>query len=132
MPVAVVPDVAPAVTAAPQVPPAPAPAPPRPAAPPAPAQVAGGDLSSTMIEGNPPRYPIESRRKREQGTVVLALVLGTDGKVADIRVTQSSGHARLDAAALSAVRKWRWSPTLRDGTPVLVRGTVEIPFVLVG
>lgn len=132
MPVTVVPDVPPAVAAAPQPQPAPTPAPPRPPAPPAPVQVAGGDLSSTMIEGNPPRYPIESRRKREQGTVVLALVLGTDGKVSDIRVTQSSGHSRLDAAALSAVRKWRWSPTLRDGTPVLVRGTVEIPFVLVG
>jgi len=99
-------------------------------APPAPQPVAGGDLSSTMLEGAPPRYPVESRRKREQGTVVLLLLVGTDGRVAEIRVTRSSGHARLDEAALKAVRRWRWSPAMRNGAAVEVRGTVEIPFIL--
>lgn len=106
------------------------PGPPAPAGPPAP--VSRGDLSSSMIHAPPPRYPYESRRKREQGTVVLAVTLATDGTVEDIRVARSSGHRRLDEAALGAVRKWRWSPTMRDGQPVRVRGTVEIPFVLTG
>lgn len=134
IPVAVSPNMTSAPSPVLQAPPAPAPVPtpPRQPTPPALAQVAGGDLSSTMIEGSPPRYPIESRRRREQGTVILELVLGTDGKVSEIRVAQSSGHSRLDAAAIGAVRKWRWSPTVRDGTPVLVRGTVEIPFILTG
>ena len=38
--------------------------------------------------------------------------------------------ARLDKAALDAVRRWRWSPMLRDGQAVAVRGLVEIPFTL--
>lgn len=133
MPVAITPEDLPAAALSPAAiaPPRVEPAPPAPR-PPAPAQVSAGDLSSTMLEGAPPRYPMESRRKREQGTVTLLLLLGTDGRVAEIRVSRSSGHPRLDEAALSAVRRWRWSPTLRGGVAVQVRGTVEIPFVLTG
>ncbi|MBU1257474.1 MAG: energy transducer TonB, partial [Alphaproteobacteria bacterium] len=49
-----------------------------------PSLIQGGDLSAQMIAGKPPRYPIESRRKREQGTVVLTLTLGLDGAVDSI------------------------------------------------
>lgn len=104
---------------------APAPAPPSPSA-----TVTSDALGTRMISGAPPRYPVESRRKKEQGTVELALVLGLDGRVETISIASSSGFARLDQAALEAVRRWRWAPTLRDGTPVKVRGTVEIPFIL--
>ena len=104
---------------------APPPAPPSP-----PAIVSADALGTRMISGSPPRYPVESRRKKEQGTVELTLVLGLDGKVESISVAGSSGFARLDQSALEAVRRWRWAPTLRDGVPVKVRGTVEIPFIL--
>lgn len=67
---------------------------------------------------------------REQGTVVLRLLLHLDGTVADIRIARSSGYSRLDEAARNAVQKWRWSPTVRDGIAVQVSGVVEIPFVL--
>lgn len=99
-------------------------------APTAPAVIQAGDLGTRMISGAPPRYPTESRRLREQGTVVLALVLGLDGRIDSISVARSSGHERLDDAALRAVRKWRWAPTMRNGSPVIVRGQIEIPFVL--
>ena len=92
------------------VPPAPvaikAPPAPRPAAPPT---LVADDLGATMISAKPPAYPLESRR-----------------------LARSSGYDRLDRAALGAVRHWRWSPTIRDGVAVAVRGTVEIPFVLQG
>ena len=104
---------------------APAPTPPAP-----PSTVTSDALGTRMISGSPPRYPVESRRKKEQGTVELLLVLGTDGRVETITVTRSSGFDRLDDAALSAVRRWRWAPTLRDGAAVKVRGIVEIPFML--
>ena len=111
-----------------------APAPgPVPAAPPAPPSlIQAGDLGTQMVSGKPPRYPIESRRKREQGTVVLALTLGIDGTVESIAINRSSGHARLDTAAFDAVRGWRWQPTIRGSQPVRVRGIVEIPFILRG
>lgn len=111
---------------------APAPSPSPPVAVPAPpTTVQVSDLSVRMLSGAPPRYPVESRRKKEQGTVLLSLTVGTDGRVASIAVSRSSGFDRLDQAALSAVRKWRWAPLVQDGTAVKVKGVVEIPFVLV-
>ncbi len=91
-----------------------------------------GNLDERMIDGKPPRYPIESRRKREQGTVQLRLLIGTDGRVAQVSIAQSSGFERLDQAALQAARGWRWQPMIRDGQPVEVRGVMAIPFVLQG
>lgn len=85
-----------------------------------------------MIAAEPPRYPLESRRKREQGVVVLQVTLDTSGAVADISVARSCGYDRLDQAALKAVKRWRWSPTRRGGQDVIVRGLVEIPFELQG
>ena len=102
-----------------------------PKAAPAPATpVSAGDLSSTMLSFKAPTYPVESRRRKEQGIVILNLLLGADGAVSEISVQKSSGFARLDQAALAAVKRWRWSPTLRGGLPMMVRGVVEIPFVL--
>jgi periplasmic protein TonB len=114
---------------------APAPEAPVPsAAPAAPAAssspVEGGDLSSQVLSAKPPVYPIEARRAREQGTVKLMVLVGPDGRVSDIAVAGSSGSKRLDQAALSAVRRWRWTPQNKNGAPVAVRGYVTIPFVL--
>ncbi len=106
-----------------------APAPARPAFGATPVSV---DLSANLLIAKPPRYPTECRRKREEGIVLLRLLLGTDGAVSDIAVARSSGFERLDKAALEAVRRWRWSPTMQAGQAVQVRGVVEIPFQLQG
>lgn len=103
-----------------------APPAPRPAVPAAPVPV---DLASKFLSGKPPRVPAESRRAKEEGTVVLKVLLDVDGRVSDIAIARSSGFERLDKAALDAVRRWRWSPTMQAGQAVQVRGLVEIPFV---
>jgi protein TonB len=115
------------IVAAPEPAPAPAPVVPAPAGP---VQVA--DLDARAVSIVAPKYPLESRRRREQGTLVLAVTLGPDGEVAGVSISQSSGFDRLDKAALDAVRRWRWSPTIRGGARVAVRGVVEIPFELTG
>jgi len=91
----------------------------------------GGDLSSKVLFAKPPAYPIDARRSHEQGTVKLLVLVGTDGTVKDIKVAGSSGSDRLDRAALNAVKRWRWSPTMSGGAAMAVRGFVTIPFVLV-
>lgn len=109
------------------------PPPPRPVtAAPAPptGPVTVGDLNERLLEGRAPSYPIESRRKKEQGTVILRVQIGTDGRVQQISVAQSSGFERLDQAALKAARGWRWQPLVRDGQPVEIRGTLTFPFSL--
>lgn len=120
--------------------PAPVPVPPVPASAPAsfaapapaaaPPMIADSGLETSLFAGDPPRYPHESRRKREQGTAVLLVIVGTDGRVEAISVATSSGSRRLDEAALNAVRGWRWQPRRQAGQAVKVRGIVEIPFVL--
>ncbi|WP_121114430.1 energy transducer TonB [Croceibacterium ferulae] len=120
---AAVPQAAPAAPAAQPAEPAPAP-------PAQPAAAQSGDLGARILSAPPPRYPVQSRRRREQGTVELLLTLDTDGSVETIAVHRSSGFERLDDAALSAVRRWRWEPTVQAGTPVKVRGVVAIPFQL--
>lgn len=92
--------------------------------------VNGADLSTKLLSAKPPSYPVESRQLREQGTVILAVLLSPDGRVDQISIKQSSGFFRLDRAAMRAVRHWRWSPTLVDGQAVAVRGMLTIPFIL--
>ena len=72
-----------------------------------------------------PPYPIQSRRLREEGAVLLAVEISASGSVMAIQVIQSSGFTRLDTAALDAVRGWRFKPATFAGIPV--GGTVEVP-----
>lgn len=88
------------------------------------------DLSLKLISSKAPTYPLESRQLKEQGTVVLSVLVGPDGRVSDVSVSKSSGSFRLDRAARDAVRKWRWAPSIIDGVAVAVKGFLTFPFVL--
>jgi len=88
------------------------------------------NLDTRLLSAEPPRYPVESRRRRETGTVVLLVVVDEEGRVSAISVAESSGSDRLDKVALAAVRRWRWSATVIEGRPSKVRGLVRIPFEL--
>lgn len=135
--VAETPVVAPTGYVAPPPPPQPAPAltaPPAPVAPPKPAGplTLTGELSVACPERTPPRYPPLSRRMGEEGTVGLRVELDEQGKVCAARVSGSSGFARLDEAALSAVRAWRCTPAQRDGQPVRAVALQPFKFILQG
>lgn len=71
------------------------------------------------FRGNPlPIYPSLSRRLGEQGTVTLQVLITAEGRAAEIRIEKSSGSARLDQAAVAAIREWRFVPALRGGKAV--------------
>lgn len=65
-----------------------------------------------------PAYPERSKRLRETGTVVIKVLINLDGMVESSQLEQSSGFARLDNAALAAVKDWQCSVPLRDGHAV--------------
>lgn len=115
------------VLTAPHTPVAPV-APPKPAGP----LTLTGELSVACPERTPPRYPPLSRRMGEEGTVVLRVELDEHGKICAARVTGSSGFARLDDAALDAVRNWRCNPAQRDGQPVRAVALQPFKFILQG
>jgi protein TonB len=75
-----------------------------------------------------PVYPDLAREARIEGVVVIECRIDTDGRVVDARVL--SGHPLLDAAALDAVRQWRYRATLLNGQPVAVLMTVTVRFSL--
>jgi len=64
-----------------------------------------------------PAYPARAARNNESGTVVLALLIGTDGRVANARVQKSSGSRDLDKAALNALSMCQFKPGTNNGVP---------------
>jgi len=68
-----------------------------------------------------PNYPESSRRRGEQGVVLVELFVDPSGRVAEVRLLESSGFAALDAATLGALRDWRFRPAERAGLPVAAR-----------
>lgn len=62
-----------------------------------------------------PEYPKTALRNGDTGTVVLALLIGTDGKVADSRVERSSGFRDLDRAAQAGLSLCKFKPGTVDG-----------------
>lgn len=109
----------------------PPPSPPVVVAPPQPV-VLSGDLSVSCPERTPPHYPMSSKRLNEQGKVVLRVELAEDGRIADVTIKTSSGHRRLDEAALNAVKTWRCKPATRDGVAVRAVALQPFNFILEG
>jgi protein TonB len=90
----------------------------------------GGGVSAPKIIYQPdPEYSEEARKAKYQGTCVLWLVVGADGKPREIRVQRTLGLG-LDEKAIEAVKTWRFEPALRDGKPVAVQINVEVSFRL--
>jgi TonB family protein len=81
------------------------------------------------LEQPPPRYSEAARRARIQGPVVLALILGEDGRVASLEVVRGLPFGLSEAAA-EAVARWRYEPATLGGRPVKVRMTVTVNFEL--
>jgi protein TonB len=76
-----------------------------------------------------PVYSEEGRKKQIEGAVVLRVTVATDGRAIDIQVMKPLG-AGLDQNAIDAVQKWLFKPGTKDGEPVAVYATVEVPFRL--
>jgi periplasmic protein TonB len=92
-------------------------------------RVGGGVSAPKEIYAPEPEYSEEARKVKHMGTVVLQLVVGSDGNPRDIRVVRTLGLG-LDEKAIEAVRKWRFEPARKDGKPVAALVSVEVDFHL--
>lgn len=107
------------------------PAPPRSAPAPA-ADRSAPKLVATVeyLREPSPRYPPQSRKLREQGLVVLRVVIDERGVACDIDIESSSGYSRLDHAAKDAVARAAFRPYIEDGTPRRALVLIPIEFAL--
>jgi periplasmic protein TonB len=111
--------------------PPPPPPPPPPSPPPvarAPVRIGGELKAPALVERVEPEYPPIAVRAKVQGVVILEAVVDPDGLVEDVRVLRSI--PLLDKAAIAAVRQWRYSPLLLNGTPERFVLTVTVSFSL--
>jgi len=75
-------------------------------------------------------YPREAIALHQQGTVILRVLVGTDGIAQAIEIEKSSGSRALDTAARDAVRRWTFQAGTRDGIRAALWARVPIKFDL--
>jgi len=107
-----------------------APPPPPPPTPQAPKRIrVGGQVESAKLIFQPkPEYPPLAKMARIQGTVRLDAIISKDGTIQDLKVI--SGHPLLVKAALEAVQRWRYQPTMLNGDAVEVATEIDVNFTL--
>ncbi len=112
-------------------PPPPPPSPPPPPTPRVPIRIGGQIKQPQLIRRIEPEYPPLAVKARIQGVVILEATVGEDGHVREVKLLRSA-NPLLDRAAEEALREWRYSPIVLNGTPVPFILTVTLSFFLEG
>jgi TonB family protein len=99
-------------------------------APSEPVKVKGNVINGTLIHKVLPKYPKDAKKAGVSGTVVVKAIVRKDGSMRDVEYV--SGPEQLADAAVKAVQKWRYTPTLFNGEPVEVETTISVVFTLGG
>lgn len=99
-----------------------------PPGPPAPIEPPRFDMA--YLNNPAPAYPGVSRRMKEQGRVILRVLVSAAGEAQNVEVRTSSGSQRLDRAAVDAVRRWRFAPARRGAESISAWALVPILFEL--
>jgi TonB family protein len=82
-----------------------------------------------LIRAVEPEYTEVARQAKLQGTVILRVVVNTEGRATNIRVAKSLGYG-LDEQAIRAVQKWQFRPSARNGRVADFEATIEVNFRL--
>ena len=105
--------------------------PPKPTPIPVPDPVRTEAVMLTGSELLPPYPPSEERAERE-GSVVVRVLIGPDGRVRAVEKVRSASEAFWRATERHALRNWRFKPATLDGRPVESRKTINVKFELQG
>jgi TonB family protein len=86
-------------------------------------------LRPTILYREKAKYTEEARQHKVEGTVVLTVVFGADGRIHDIRTVRGQPDG-LTETSIEAAQKIRFHPAVQNGRPVSVRATLEFSFAL--
>jgi periplasmic protein TonB len=85
-------------------------------------------IAARLIRRVEPLYPPLAVQIRREGRVELHAIISTDGSIQSLEVV--NGDPFFFRSALSAVRQWRYQPTLLDGQPIEVDTHVTVIYTL--
>jgi periplasmic protein TonB len=94
--------------------------------------VVGPGYGAEYLHNPPPAYPAIARRLRLEGTTMLRVNVGPDGRPTHVAVETSSGVQLLDDAALDAVRQWSFVPARKGSQAIAAEVLVPLRFRLAG
>ena len=89
--------------------------------------VSEGIAGGTLVHKVQPVYPLEARRLHLEGTVVLDATITQEGQIENLKLV--SGDPVLAKAATEAVSKWRYTPYLLNGRPIVKETRINIKFI---
>lgn len=97
----------------------------------------GANVGSLSMEVIPlvrvaPIYPKRALRTRQEGSVTLRFIINPDGTVRNVSVKNSKPKRIFDAAAIRAIKRWKFKPKLQNGKAVSQQGEQTIIFSLQG
>lgn len=88
-----------------------------------------GAQAPAIIWKTAPEYTAQAKQAGIEGTVVLYVEVGTNGRAQRVRVLKGLGYG-LDVKAIDALHQWRFRPGTKDGVPVATPATIEVRFRL--
>ena len=91
-------------------------------------RISKGVTQGVLIHEVRPTYPVQARAQRVAGSVDLDATIDVNGLVKSVKIV--SGTPVLASAAASAVRQWRYSPPLLNGTPIEIQKRITVVFKL--
>ena len=91
-------------------------------------RISQGIATALVVDKVQPEYPPDAREQHIQGNVLLHVIIGKEGNVENLQLI--SGHPLLAAAAIDAVRQWKYRPYLLNGQAVEIDTQVLVNFKL--
>jgi TonB family protein len=92
-------------------------------------RVCGPVVAPRVLKEVQPNYSPEGIGAKIQGRVLLDAIVGTDGKVRDVRIVYGL-EPSLNREAVEAAKKWRFAPATSNGAPIATIVSIEMSFTL--
>jgi protein TonB len=89
--------------------------------------IGGGVSEPEVIRQVEPEFSEEARKTKTMGSVLVGLIVGTDGKPQNVHIVRGIGMG-LDQKAVEAVQQYLFKPAMENGKPVPVELNVEVNF----
>lgn len=89
-------------------------------------------FDAAYLNNPKPAYPALSKRRREEGKVLLRVFITAEGRAGEVQLHRSSGFDRLDRSAADAVARWKFVPAKKGSQPISSWCIVPIDFKLTG